>query len=126
MIYFWSDLHFFHKNILKYSQRPNSDLADIHESIISNLNSTVQATDTVYHLGDFAFANKNKAAQVLDILQHLKGNIVLVQGNHDDAELWAQLIKQAPDMCAQHPSATHKVQLVFAPYLELSLRLAGG
>ena len=131
MLYFTSDLHFFHKNILKYTKRPYKHLDDMHAAIITEWNSTVQATDTVYHLGDFAFAAKNKAGAVLDILAQLNGTIVLLQGNHDDLEMWQRLVEIAPHMCelvAPHEIALaiSKVRLVAAPYLEISQVLGDG
>ncbi len=87
-----SDLHFYHKNILKYSAktRPYSDVSEMNESIQLEWNTNVHPDDTVYILGDVAFSNAQQAAA---ILCRLNGRKVLIRGNHD-----AKLVKQ-PDFC---------------------------
>lgn len=53
------------------------------EAIISNWNSTVDPDDTVYHLGDVTFSKDEKT--ILNILDRLNGNIILINGNHDQS-----------------------------------------
>jgi calcineurin-like phosphoesterase family protein len=48
--------------------------------LISNWNSVVKKTDTVYHLGDFGFGN---ASMFESIVSRLNGTKKLVIGNHD-------------------------------------------
>lgn len=79
-IYFTSDLHFGHKNILEYCKRPWKTLEEMNEGLISNWNSCVSPSDTVYFLGDFFFTGKQKA---MDIANRLNGAIYWVVGNHD-------------------------------------------
>jgi calcineurin-like phosphoesterase family protein len=80
MRYFTSDTHFWHKAIIGYDERPYSSLEEMEESIIRNWNNTVSKKDIVYHLGDFAFGNPRKWA---NITRRLNGSITLVRGNHD-------------------------------------------
>ena len=50
--WFTSDVHFFfHKNIIKYSNRPFNDVNHMNDSLINNWNSVVGENDTVYSLG---------------------------------------------------------------------------
>lgn len=79
--WFTSDIHFYHKNIIKYSNRPFKDVDDMNSSLIRNWNERVDTNDTVYSLGDFAFA---KIGKILEILSQLNGNIHLINGNHDE------------------------------------------
>lgn len=76
-----SDLHFWHKNILKFSKdnRPFSDIEVMNSYLIDHWNDTVKENDTVYHLGDFSFAGKQKTR---DILDRLNGKKVFILGNH--------------------------------------------
>lgn len=80
-IYITSDLHFFHKNILKFcnSSRPYSTVEDMNEGLIEHWNSIVGVDDIVLHLGDFSFKGKEATE---GILGRLNGNIVFLFGNH--------------------------------------------
>lgn len=78
-----SDLHFFHKNILKFfrdSTRPWDTIEEMHEAIISEWNSLVGEEDVIFHLGDFSMAGGQKTREVV---QQLNGTIIWVLGNHD-------------------------------------------
>jgi calcineurin-like phosphoesterase family protein len=79
-IFFTSDTHFFHKNIIQYSNRPFTYIEEMNETIITKWNAKIKSTDTVYFIGDFAFADKEKTKS---ILERLNGNIHLCRGNHD-------------------------------------------
>lgn len=83
MKFFTADIHFGHKNIIKYSNRPFKDIVEMRETIISNWNSVVTPADEVYIIGDFAFA---KPEETLAILNRLNGNKFLVKGNHDNLD----------------------------------------
>lgn len=78
-IWFTSDQHFDHKNIIEYCNRPHSDLWEMTEDIIGRFNLDVKDADTTYHLGDFCFNPNN----VKPILERLKGKHILIAGNHD-------------------------------------------
>lgn len=80
-VWFTSDLHFWHKNICKYCDRPYESLEEMHEAIIANWNSVVQDDDDVFLLGDMGFCGINKLRV---LIARLNGKIHLVQGNHDD------------------------------------------
>ena len=58
---FWtSDSHYFHNNILKYCNRPFGSVEAMNEALVANWNSVVKPDDHVYHLGDFCFGNVEK------------------------------------------------------------------
>ena len=69
-----------HKNIISYCNRPFSSVEEMDKTLIKNWNSVVKKEDTVYHLGDFAFGNKEFTQK---IVKQLNGYIRLVLGNHD-------------------------------------------
>ena len=77
MNYYISDLHFGCQN--KYEGRTLE-----HDKIIKeNWNKTVHNNDTVYILGDIGREGINKENEYLcEIISTLKGNKVLIQGNH--------------------------------------------
>lgn len=81
-IFFVSDTHFGHKNILKFcpNSRPVRDIEEHDRKLIVNWQSQVGQNDRVYHLGDFFFCNAERARRILD---QLPGQIHFVYGNHD-------------------------------------------
>jgi calcineurin-like phosphoesterase family protein len=97
MIYFTSDLHFFHKNaaINESFGRNFSSVEEMNEILIENWNSEVSEKDTIYVVGDFSFGGFD---QTLSIFNKLKGNKVLIKGNHDDKRTlklpWGAVDKQ--------------------------------
>ena len=93
-IWFTSDTHFGHANIIKYCNRPwnhgknangeviatSEDVLAMDNEIIRRWNSVVGKNDIVWHLGDFALGGKSVAERVFP---QLNGKINLVMGNHD-------------------------------------------
>lgn len=79
MIYFTSDLHFGHANVIVYAGRPFKDVQHMNELLILNWNSVVKPEDTVYCLGDFSLAYN----YVPEVTPRLNGTKYLVPGNHD-------------------------------------------
>lgn len=79
MIFFTSDTHFGHTNIIKYCDRPFSNVQEMDEFLITEWNKVVRPNDTIYHLGDFCFS-KNPDS----ILCRLNGKKHLIIGNHDN------------------------------------------
>lgn len=79
-IWFTSDNHFFHKNIIKYENRPFSTVHEMNQTMIDNWNKVVKPGDIVYHLGDFAMCSKNWQRR---LFEQLNGEKFLIKGNHD-------------------------------------------
>jgi calcineurin-like phosphoesterase family protein len=75
-----SDLHFGHKNIVEFCQRPFADVDHMNEALVRRWNLCVPPTANVIVLGDFSFASKSKTQE---ILCSLNGFIYFVWGNHD-------------------------------------------
>jgi len=79
-VFFTSDTHFHHFNIIGSCGRPFKDEKEMNEVLINNWNSVVDKDSTVFHLGDFAWGGFNKWKEIRDMLN---GHIVLIKGNHD-------------------------------------------
>ena len=80
MDYFIADTHFFHRNVIQYSQRPWNTIEEMTEGLIKNWNARVGKDDRVFVLGDFAFGNKEMIKMVVP---RLHGKKILIRGNHD-------------------------------------------
>jgi len=80
-LWFSSDMHYDHKNIIRYSNRPYTNLKHMQEGMIQNWNLRVQPNDTAFIVGDFSFAKDEM--DIFVILNRLNGNIILIKGNHD-------------------------------------------
>jgi calcineurin-like phosphoesterase family protein len=87
-IFFISDTHFNHANILKFTHgdtgqliRPGfDDVNHMNETMIERWNGCIKPQDKVYHLGDVYFGNQQTAN---GILHRLNGHKRLLLGNHD-------------------------------------------
>lgn len=80
MIYYIADTHFGHANIIKMDKRPFENTEEMEEALVENWNTVVKSGDIVYILGDFCWGKKDDWICILD---RLKGQKALIQGNHD-------------------------------------------
>lgn len=98
--FFIADMHFNHADIIKYCNRPFTDVLDQTEQLIANWNSVVDVEDEVWVLGDFFFfyvpdwtdqkkyyPNIERCNRELDHCRHIRsllnGKVNLIMGNHD-------------------------------------------
>lgn len=79
-IFFTSDLHFGHANIMKHCNRPFKTVEKMDLELINRWNNKVSNEDSIYILGDFGFY---KPEQLMKILNKLNGQKFLIKGNHD-------------------------------------------
>ena len=83
-VFFTSDTHWGHANILGFCKRPFKNVEEMNYKLIENWNNKVPTDGIVFHLGDFAWGGfpfwKN-------IREQLNGKIILIKGNHDEKNL---------------------------------------
>jgi len=128
-IWFISDTHFNHKNILTFKDdkgdliRPGfKNSRDMDACIVDRWNSVVKPGDKVYHLGDVAFGLGEEG--YLDyLLSRLHGKKRLTVGNHDDLKshllqthfqkisLW-KIFKEYNFFCSHVPLPLHEFRKV--------------
>ncbi len=104
-VFFTSDNHFGHENILKKfcpNTRQGRDVEEMNRLMIAQWQSQVEPSDTVYMLGDVFFCQEEKA---LNILNQLPGQKVLVYGNHD------KVIKNSPRIKSKFASIQDYLEL---------------
>lgn len=88
-IWFISDTHFNHANILKFTDKNNNhfrgdlfkSVDEMNETMINNWNEVVKPSDKIYHLGDVYFGREDDSN---NILKRLNGKKRLILGNHDN------------------------------------------
>lgn len=78
--FYTSDLHFSHKNIIAYTNRPYDSVEEMNECLVQNWNSVVDKDGYVRILGDVCMGKRD---ETLPILARLNGHKSLVCGNHD-------------------------------------------
>lgn len=83
-LFFTSDHHFGHRNIIRYAKRPFSSVEEMNEVMIERWNAKVQPQDSVFYLGDFALCPPKETE---NILAQLNGRICLIKGNHERSAL---------------------------------------
>ena len=87
-IFVSADIHFNHKKIIEYCNRPWT-FEEQNEEIISRWNNLVKPNDLVYFLGDMMLIRKKdhgtaKMQECRDLIKRLNGEIILIKGNHDN------------------------------------------
>ena len=80
-VFFTSDTHMGHKNIIEFCNRPFHDEFYMDEALIENWNKVVPEDGVVFHAGDFAMTAR--IDYIKEITDRLNGRIFLTLGNHD-------------------------------------------
>jgi calcineurin-like phosphoesterase family protein len=114
-VWCWSDLHFNHANIIKYSTRPFPDKETMNQCLIDNYCKVVKPQDICIFGGDIGFM---KEEAINNILDQLPGYKILVLGNHDlhrDGTPYDLHFDQI-DICLFVELNISKVQLLFTHY----------
>lgn len=98
-VWFTSDHHFGHANIIAHCKRPFRDTAEMEETMIARWNEVVAKGDRVYYLGDlFSFKPREMDLDhARSIRMQLNGDITLVRGNHD-VQPWLFDVMYAPPL----------------------------
>lgn len=83
MIWFTSDEHYGHANVIKFCNRPFSSTEEMNRALVEKHNSRVKPGDLVYHLGDM-FWRKLDINECRQIRDSLNGQHYYVWGNHEE------------------------------------------
>lgn len=86
-IFYTSDWHFGHKNIIRYCNRPfdlsDEGVAQCTDFIKKEYCSVVGPDDFVFFLGDAFFGGSKKKYAFRDLVQSMTGKKIMIRGNHD-------------------------------------------
>lgn len=87
-IYFSSDFHYGHKNIVgpnvsswSSGYRDFDSIEHMNNTIVDSINNTVGENDVLYYLGDWAFGSEKNIVELSDRLNVRE--IHFIMGNHD-------------------------------------------
>lgn len=83
-IFFSSDQHFGHRNVVKFCNRPYDDEKVMGKALIENWNKVVGENDIIITMGDFFWFNDSQP--IKKVVEQLNGKIYIVLGNHDKRE----------------------------------------
>ena len=97
-VFFTSDTHFGHANIIKFCDRPFANTAEMDETLIRNWNEKVGPDDVIFHLGDFAWGGSDVWTK---LLTQLNGKKYLIIGNHDMKNLREGYLKYFEKVVSQ-------------------------
>lgn len=90
-----ADTHFGHGNIIRFDNRPFSTVDEMESELVNRWAMAVEPKDTVYILGDFCWGKED---EWMRILNRLKGNKVLIRGNHDLKNMSSRLRNHFQDV----------------------------
>jgi calcineurin-like phosphoesterase family protein len=77
-VFFISDTHFDHVNIIRYCNRPFNSVREMNDILVNNWNRTVGKNDVVFFLGDLVVGRRSRPPDYW--LPKLRGNIVFIKG----------------------------------------------
>jgi len=84
-LFFTSDTHFGHTNIIKFCDRPFENSIEMNQTLVKNWNEKIPKDAIVFHLGDFALGLNSRDTQ--HIINSLNGKKYLIIGNHEKCAL---------------------------------------
>lgn len=118
MIFFTSDTHYYHANIIEFSKRPFGSVEHMNHSLVANWNKLVAQDDEVFHLGDVSFGPPGPTK---NLLSQLNGRIRFIPGNHDKKN-WVRdsrdlLLPALYERTFELGSASQKIVLCHFPLL---------
>jgi calcineurin-like phosphoesterase family protein len=80
-VWFTSDFHLGHFNIIRYCNRPFGNAREMDDVIVERVNACVRSNDILYFLGDFCMG---KEEQVIAYRKRLACRTIhFIEGNHD-------------------------------------------
>jgi calcineurin-like phosphoesterase family protein len=100
MIWFTSDQHFGHENIIKYCDRPFESVEEMDRVMVKRWNERVEPNDKVYHLSDFCLKTKIPAAATLG---RLNGRIRILSNPWHHDRRWLPTFPQVRPFSGTYP-----------------------
>lgn len=112
-LFFTSDQHLFHENIIKYCERPFNNPREMNAAIVERWNEVVPEDGIVFNLGDVSLRGAPK--DLNDTLHALNGTKYLVIGNHEKDALGKEYIRE-------HWAGIYDIAEIFVPDEEITYK----
>lgn len=128
MLWFTSDLHLNHANIIRYSHRPYDSTEEMGVSLVRAINERVGTNDTLWVLGDVCMGQGKDRRCASFLSQLVCQDVRLVRGNHDpkdDALLLSAGFAEVRDLCQVSVGNKRKAVLCHYPLLSWDRRASG-
>lgn len=98
-VFFISDLHFGHRDVIAFDRRPFKDVEEMEAEMVCRWNAKVSQDDHVFVIGDmFGGVTTAHAGEIVHLLN---GRIHLIRGNHDPRGLVFESLFEDVAMCRQ-------------------------
>lgn len=139
-LYFMSDLHYGHQNIISIDKRPYKDIDEMNAYIKSELITKLRPTDVLFDLGDLFWKTTNikEAREVLDSIPCISKFKVV--GNHDPYKHYLtsetgltnnlcdrfKLVSDILDIHVKYQGKEYLVTLCHYPILDWNHQYQGG
>lgn len=137
-VFFMSDLHYGHKNILEIDKRPYNTIEDMNSYIVEELKTKLRPSDVLFDLGDLFWKSTNIkiCKEVLDSIG--TENIYKIMGNHDPYKHYYttektnnlvdkfKVISDILDIHIKYGNSEYLVSLCHYPILDFNHMYHGG
>lgn len=94
-VFFTSDQHFGHENIIKFCERPYENVQEMDRDLVDRWNEVVSFDSIVFHLGDFCLGEMAIAAQYFEALN---GHINIIGNDFHHDKRWLSYVKNNPNL----------------------------
>ena len=120
-LFFISDTHFCHKNIIAHTHRPFDNVQQMTQTIIDNWNRVVTDEDQIIFLGDFVMGVKDHKLVSAHLYECLNGIKIFIAGNHDSEEKRSDAFQWLDGICETEYRG-HKLRLNHYPHTKEELK----
>ena len=128
MLWFTSDLHLNHDNMLRYAHRPFGSVEELRIALVRNVNERVGCDDTLWILGDVCMG-REKPRDIASFLDQLVcRDVRLARGNHDpkdDESLLTAGFTEVCDLADVSLGSKQRAVLCHYPMLSWNRRTRG-
>lgn len=122
-VWFWSDLHLFHKNIIPYTGRPFEDVDGMNDTLMRNCLEHVAPGDILIFGGDITMGSVTATNELLQAIPCYKINVL---GNHDIERKGKRLALAVDEVAAYLELSVRGVSVLVTHYPVSDLILAPG